>query len=96
MGTRVTPRKYIIRVTRHPLTPEQILALAIRGELPTDYADRSVLTTDFVEVEAADDVEAVQRAHEITRLKNGGETFEFHEANGPEFRPLEHDVRRAE
>jgi hypothetical protein len=49
-------------------------------------------TTDFVEVQAARDVEAARRALEATRMRIDGldlEDLECHEVDGPKARALE-------
>lgn len=74
--------EYTVRVTRHPLTETQIAKLQAAGQLPRDYRDRSVLATDFVKLDAADDAEAAMRALGKTKLHVAGETIEFHEAQG--------------
>lgn len=78
----------IVRITRHPLTDEQIADLRAKGQLPDDYADRAAIATDFVKVDTDDDCAARDEALAKTRLTIKGETVELHEANGPEYREL--------
>lgn len=84
-------RKYLVRVTRHPLTDEDIDMLRAAGTLPADHADRSAPATDFVEVAANGDEEAMELAAGKTRLEVRGEKLSFHEVNGPHLRDLEID-----
>jgi pyruvate-formate lyase-activating enzyme len=83
-------REYMIRVTRHPLDKGQILALATRGELPPDHADRSVEATDFVKVTADSDAKAAALARRTTSLTVKGERTTVEEVmRGEVYRDLE-------
>ncbi len=85
-------REYLVRITRHPLTREQIEDMRSRSELPADHRSRSVRITDFVSVRASDDSEASLRALGETVLTIKGERVELHEVfltdAGSRFRAL--------
>lgn len=77
-----TQRKYMIRVTRHPLTDDQITKLAAAGTLPADHRFRSVIADDFVEVFAGNDLDARAKALARTALEFKGEEAEVREVLG--------------
>lgn len=82
-------REYLIRVTRHPLTKEQIKSLSEQGELPRDYRNRSVTASDFVKVTADTDETAALNAIATTSLTFNGESATVEEAlPGDEYRAL--------
>lgn len=82
-------REMLVRVTRHPLTTDEIADLTARDSLPPDYQSRSVEATDFVKVNARDDAEAAMEAMKATSLVFGHERVTLDEVEPEnEYRPL--------
>jgi hypothetical protein len=78
----VDPRPYLVKITRYPIPAGRREALKSQGKLPVGWESRLTTVTDFVEVQARNDLEAISKAREATTLVVAGEEVTFHESRG--------------
>lgn len=84
--------QYLLRVTRYPLSDDEITNLEDAGLLPDDHRERAVIEHDFVNVTADDDDAAHAAALEETSLSSKGERLSVEEVCGDgSYRPLHPD-----